>query len=177
VDAPQRVGAEALRCFSLVCSSGKAVAIAREVPPPMYPTLPRTPPPAMAAGIADHIWTCEEIAALLDSDRVRGSSVPVCLIPVLENGLPRAFPAYGQGEHVGPAVMACRVEIPVGAVRGRGVTVRVEDAVLAVERPRDYHGVFAGRNDHRVARVQPFVGIGVQSVSLWERGRNVAGLQ
>lgn len=25
---------------------------------------PRTP--AMAAGIADHIWTCEEIAALLD---------------------------------------------------------------------------------------------------------------
>jgi hypothetical protein len=22
--------------------------------------------PAMAAGIADHIWTCEEIAALLD---------------------------------------------------------------------------------------------------------------
>jgi hypothetical protein len=25
---------------------------------------PRTP--AMAAGLADHIWTCEEIAALLD---------------------------------------------------------------------------------------------------------------
>jgi hypothetical protein len=25
---------------------------------------PRTP--AMAAGVADHIWTCEEIAALLD---------------------------------------------------------------------------------------------------------------
>jgi hypothetical protein len=25
---------------------------------------PRTP--AMAAGIADHVWTCEEIAALLD---------------------------------------------------------------------------------------------------------------
>jgi hypothetical protein len=22
--------------------------------------------PAMAAGIADHVWTCEEIAALLD---------------------------------------------------------------------------------------------------------------
>ncbi len=22
--------------------------------------------PAMAAGVADHIWTCEEIAALLD---------------------------------------------------------------------------------------------------------------
>ena len=25
---------------------------------------PRTP--AMASGLADHIWTCEEIAALLD---------------------------------------------------------------------------------------------------------------
>jgi hypothetical protein len=25
---------------------------------------PRTP--AMAAGLADHIWTCEEVAALLD---------------------------------------------------------------------------------------------------------------
>lgn len=25
---------------------------------------PRTP--AMAAGLADHVWTCEEIAALLD---------------------------------------------------------------------------------------------------------------
>jgi hypothetical protein len=24
------------------------------------------PAPAMAAGIADHIWTCEEIAGLLD---------------------------------------------------------------------------------------------------------------
>ena len=27
---------------------------------------PRTP--AMAAGFSDHIWTCEEIAALLDSN-------------------------------------------------------------------------------------------------------------
>lgn len=26
---------------------------------------PRTP--AMAAGLSDHIWTCEEIAALIDS--------------------------------------------------------------------------------------------------------------
>jgi hypothetical protein len=25
-----------------------------------------TRPPAMAAGIADHVWTCDEIAALLD---------------------------------------------------------------------------------------------------------------
>ena len=24
------------------------------------------PRPAMTAGVADHIWTCEEIAALLD---------------------------------------------------------------------------------------------------------------
>jgi hypothetical protein len=27
---------------------------------------PRTP--AMAAGLADHIWTCEEIAGLLDAE-------------------------------------------------------------------------------------------------------------
>jgi hypothetical protein len=27
---------------------------------------PRTRTPAMAAGISDHVWSCEEIAALLD---------------------------------------------------------------------------------------------------------------
>ncbi len=32
--------------------------------PSLSKPYPRTP--AMAAGIADHIWTCEEIAALLD---------------------------------------------------------------------------------------------------------------
>jgi hypothetical protein len=36
---------------------------------------PRTP--AMAGGIADHVWTCEEIAALLDlTGRKRKEPVP-----------------------------------------------------------------------------------------------------
>lgn len=38
-------------------------SFARPMKVPANP-YPRTP--AMAAGISDHVWTCEEIAALLD---------------------------------------------------------------------------------------------------------------
>lgn len=31
-----------------------------------HQSLGKNTTPAMAAGIADHVWTCEEIAALLD---------------------------------------------------------------------------------------------------------------
>lgn len=42
---------------------------------------PRTP--AKAAGIADHVWTCEEIAALLDCGPILGSMANVdCVICV-----------------------------------------------------------------------------------------------
>jgi len=31
-----------------------------------HSALGKTVTPAMAAGVADHVWTCDEIAALLD---------------------------------------------------------------------------------------------------------------
>ena len=47
--------------------AGLAVwAAAMVLLPAQEPRQPVSPDPAMAAGIADHIWTCEEIAALLD---------------------------------------------------------------------------------------------------------------
>jgi hypothetical protein len=58
------------RCGRVVENHAAAVAIHfmyRNFAAPMKvlaDPYPRTP--AMAAGIADHIWTCEEIAALLD---------------------------------------------------------------------------------------------------------------
>ena len=35
-----------------------------------YPTIP-----AMAAGVADHVWTLEEVCALLDPNRLLGQEL------------------------------------------------------------------------------------------------------
>ena len=62
---------------------------------------PRTP--AMAAGVADHIWTCEEIAALLGLRNQRQGTIPnvldilrviwgIAIAPLL--ALPFVWPFY-----------------------------------------------------------------------------------
>ena len=75
---------------------------------------------------------------------------------------PPGLAVYLQLEDVGSSIMPGHIQRPAGGDDAGRINVRVENAILFVERAR--HDVAPGSHYHRITGIDPLVGVGEQDV-------------